>query len=308
MSLDAVFNGPPTSSTQPSGKATLGINASTGQLYYQSPSSDGWQQIAGGSGGGSGNFVSLAPTAIQTVTGPTEELILDNTNSGANPTLAIGAPLAAPINGGGLMLTGTPASTNASAIEIHNEFSTSLQLFVHTNTNFRAPEIAYYKSRGTQTAPTAILNQDNLAYPNQIFAYDGSSYGAGCTLEPRATENWSSTDHGCAWDFFVVTNGSTNQFRAVTVDNTGFVSINAGITPNARLSIGGGAGGNFQVNDAGTVNTPAIQITAAAGAPTSAGTAGTAGEIIYFGGALYFCSATGAAGAASWNSVNLTHV
>ena len=35
---------------------------------------------------------------------------------------------------------------------------------------------------------------------------------------------------------------------------------------------------------------------AAAGAPTSVGTAGTIGQIIRYGGVLYFCSVTGAAG------------
>lgn len=43
-------------------------------------------------------------------------------------------------------------------------------------------------------------------------------------------------------------------------------------------------------------------------APTSAGTAGTAGEIVYHAGILYFCSVTGAAGAATWNKFNLTAV
>ena len=43
-------------------------------------------------------------------------------------------------------------------------------------------------------------------------------------------------------------------------------------------------------------------------APTSVGTAGTAGEILYFNGVLYFCSVTGAAGAATWNKLNMTAV
>jgi hypothetical protein len=55
-------------------------------------------------------------------------------------------------------------------------------------------------------------------------------------------------------------------------------------------------------------NVGAVYLTAASGAPTSAGTAGTAGEIIYYGGNLYFCSVTGAAGSATWNKLSMTSV
>lgn len=43
-------------------------------------------------------------------------------------------------------------------------------------------------------------------------------------------------------------------------------------------------------------------------APTSAGTAGTAGQVVAHGGFLYYCSVTGAAGAATWNKLNMTVV
>ena len=55
-------------------------------------------------------------------------------------------------------------------------------------------------------------------------------------------------------------------------------------------------------------NTGAVFHCAAAGAPTSAGTAGTAGQIIYFGGLMYLCTVTGAAGSATWNKLNMTAV
>jgi hypothetical protein len=229
--------------------------------------------------------------------------------------LAIGTPLANPLSPG-LMLTGTQVGigTNqyAAAIEIHNSYSVGMNIFVHSDTYYRAPITTYYRSRGTQLSPAAVTNADILAYPNQIYGHDGTGYFGSPTLEFRATENWNSTSHGAATDFFSVVNGTTSQFRSMTIDNTGFVGINAGITPGARLSVGIGGGsypnGAFQVNDFGQATLLTIQYLAAASAPTSAGTAGTAGQIIYYSGLLYFCSVTGGVGSATWNKLSMTAV
>jgi hypothetical protein len=70
------------------------------------------------------------------------------------------------------------------------------------------------------------------------------------------------------------------------------------------IAIGTGAQGST----AGTLAFTEALMTASSGAPTSAGTAGSAGQVIYFGGNLYFCSVTGAAGSATWNKLNLTAV
>ena len=151
------------------------------------------------------------------------------------------------------MLTGGSVSGSAT-IEIHNIFALVSALFTHSNTGFRAPSTGYYRSHGTQTSPTAVVNTDILAYPNQVFAYDGSVYGSACTLEARATENWNTTSHGCAWDFFVVKNTTTNQFRAVSIDNTGNVAIGYNSINNpAVLTVG--ASGGFRVDTNGAITT-----------------------------------------------------
>lgn len=67
------------------------------------------------------------------------------------------------------------------------------------------------------------------------------------------------------------------------------------------LQVGGAS--KYRVDKTG-----AVFMAAASGAPTSAGTAGTAGEIIYYSGLLYFCSVTGAAGSATWNKLSMTAV
>jgi hypothetical protein len=98
--------------------------------------------------------------------------------------------------------------------------------------------------------------------------------------------------------------------------NTGVIGFSAG-APNAGgadtaisrvsagiLAIGTGASGST----AGTIAMTTQLFTASASAPTSAGTAGTVGQIIYNGGFLYLCTVTGAAGSATWTKISSTSV
>jgi hypothetical protein len=80
---------------------------------------------------------------------------------------------------------------------------------------------------------------------------------------------------------------------------TGLTYVSDGV-----LGIGNSTAGDCS----GTLKLTTVQMAASGGAPTSAGTAGTAGQIIYFGGLVYFCSVTGGVGAATWNKLNMTAV
>jgi hypothetical protein len=52
MSFDSIFNGDPrTDGVAASGKATNGIDISSGQVYFKDDATGGWQPTAGGSGG-----------------------------------------------------------------------------------------------------------------------------------------------------------------------------------------------------------------------------------------------------------------
>ena len=72
----------------------------------------------------------------------------------------------------------------------------------------------------------------------------------------------------------------------------------------ASLAIGNGTAGNTT----GILTLKEIVLSDFGSAPTSAGTAGTQGQVVTHGGILYFCSATGAAGSATWNKLNMTAV
>jgi hypothetical protein len=75
--------------------------------------------------------------------------------------------------------------------------------------------------------------------------------------------------------------------------------------PNT-ISIGKGDGSTGDAS--GTLKLTTVQMAASSGAPTSTGTAGTEGQIIYYGGLAYLCSVTGAAGSAVWNKLQMTAV
>ena len=78
------------------------------------------------------------------------------------------------------------------------------------------------------------------------------------------------------------------------------------IYPNVASGLNGASTLTFA--HAGSSGFVSMQLADAGAAPTSAGTAGTAGQFAWHGALLYFCSVTGVAGSAHWNSVNLTAV
>lgn len=109
---------------------------------------------------------------------------------------------------------------------------------------------------------------------------------------------------------FVNAVGSTEfQIIGNPILLNGTVDIGGTDTGLSRISAGALGVGNGTAGDtSGTLALTTQQFTASASAPTSAATAGTAGQMIYHGALLYICTVTGAAGAATWNKVNLTAV
>src|SRR5882762_2175314 len=70
--------------------------------------------------------VQLNPTATQTIQGPASSVALNLTGS----------------------------TTGAHTLDIHNVFANGINLFVHSNTSFRAPAYNCNRSDGTQASPT----------------------------------------------------------------------------------------------------------------------------------------------------------
>lgn len=115
-----------------------------------------------------------------------------------NGNLQIGTnPLPNLLNGG-LSMTGTPARSNF--LEIHNNYAVGVDLYTHADAGFRAPYLNFYKSKGTQTAPTSvayshIYESDSIGGIN-FGGWDGEKYFAGsAAIYTAPDEDWTPTNH-----------------------------------------------------------------------------------------------------------------
>ena len=129
-----------------------------------------------------GNVSAYVPTAVSTPAGLDTQVQYNNAGAfgaSSNFTFANNGPQTlwsnvAGAGNGGTLTIGRSSGGSENVLEIHTGFALGVAIYSHSSTGFKAPETAYYKSRGTQLAPTAVLNADTLAYPNQVFAYDGA--------------------------------------------------------------------------------------------------------------------------------------
>jgi hypothetical protein len=139
-------------------------------------------------------------------------------------------------------------------------------------------------------------------------------------LTSNSTGNLTVNGSSSAAMAFVL--GNLGQFH---FQQTGSTATDINIDPaNGRISLGGftpdtgisrlGAAslaiGNGTANDvSGNISAKIHTLSDFGSAPTSAGTAGTVGQIVMHNGVLYFCSVTGPGGGATqWNTITLVPI
>ncbi len=96
-----------------------------------------------------------------------------------------------------IIINGT--TSRSAILEIHNSFANGEDLYTHSNTDFRAPYINLYKSRGTQASPTAVqLSCYECASLGGVNfgGYDGTTYYASASILTGPDENWTASNHG----------------------------------------------------------------------------------------------------------------
>jgi hypothetical protein len=195
---------------------------------------------------------------------------------------------------------GIGTTTPATALDIfHGQLtiesetaSRGINVIVHAGSNqvFKAPQILFIKSRGSQVAPIGVQSGDILGYL-QWLGYDGANNSEGSVIESVAAENFGSTNWGTNLDFYTAPIGSTNQTLRMHLGADGNVGIGSILSPASVLSVKGNSaiGGGYVATAAPTngmivqgnvgigTTTPAGKLQVSAGA--SATTTVTIGEL-----------------------------
>ncbi len=179
------------------------------------------------------------------------------------------------------------------------------------STNINGAILNLMKARGTSSAPTAVLNGDQLGqyqFGGYVDAVHANAQTAG-QIDMYATENFTAIAHGAEMRFYVTSNGSTVETLALTLGNnlaavfastvsaTQFTSTIAtgtapfvvtSTTPVANLSIGGNAATATALNSTAvassgiTMNTAKMlgRATAGVGAIEEIATTGTGSAVL----------------------------
>ncbi len=161
---------------------------------------------------------------------PTASIV---TNSSATVGVGTIAPL-------GSIHIVTPNGANSNFVGIVDQHSTA---------DSGADQYLFFKTRGTPSAPSAVLSGDALGVLT-FGGYDGtvlpgSGETGGARLIGSATQNWTSTAHGTKLSVTTTPNGSTSGSIRLTIDNDGNMGLGG-------ADFGGGKG-VFEIHNAATV-------------------------------------------------------
>jgi hypothetical protein len=228
-----------------------------------------------------------------------------------NGNLEIGANPAPDSANGGLTMVGN--LDRANIVEIHNNYAVGVDLYTHSDEEFRAPYINLYKSRGTQTAPTPVMftgyELDSIGGIN-FGGWDGSKYFAGsAAIYTQTDENWNDSHHGGHISIYGTDPGGNTQqiaqFGGVDPNNN---PVAGNIILYRPLTWGNNSNSRPGLFPAGASTPPVLHVRAAddsadanltAGAlietvthtPSSSYDTGTTGQIAWDSNFVYVCVA-----------------
>ncbi len=218
--------------------SSLGIGL---QLDGTSYGGSKWQ-LGDGLAGGNGTF------NIKDVTNNATRLSINSTGNVGIGTTSPTALL--DVEGSGILAnfggTGSSAvninSSSVNPLEVHSNFAQGISLYTHSNTYFRAPQINFIRTGGTQSSPTGVLSGNDLGHI--IFlGYNGSSYVQSPGIVATAEENWSSTTSAANLTFSTNPTGTVNNsVERMRITGSGNVGIGT-TTPTAGLHVGSASAG-----------------------------------------------------------------
>ena len=159
---------------------------------------------------------------------------------GSTPRLYIGSA--------GNVGIGTAAPSPSSNLDVSNAVSGSGTTNINVTTyspNPFGPNLIGKKARGTQGAPTSVLNNDAL------LDLSANGYGAtgfaninSASISMRAAENWTDTAQGSIINFSTTASGTTAPISRMTIGPQGRIGIGVfGAQANLEVSNANNASG-----------------------------------------------------------------
>ncbi len=126
-------------------------------------------------------------------------------------------------------------SVTGGALEIHNNvLAVGAELFVHSDTTWKAPTLDLYRSRGSESSQAPVGDGDQLGYVN--FLGYGTDYAVGSGIVSSAKETWTAAAHGADLQFVTTPVGSTTNFFRMTIAADGNVGIGT-TAPDTHLEV-----------------------------------------------------------------------
>ena len=88
-----------------------------------------------------------------------------------------------------LLIAGNLATS--AFVEVHNRHAVGADFYTHNDTAFKAPYVNFYKSRGSQTDPTAVTmtgyELDSIGGIN-FGGYNGTAYEVGAAIYSQSLQ------------------------------------------------------------------------------------------------------------------------
>ena len=216
-----------------------GSTTSTADIGAVVEDSSGWQKLNSTNIGlkvptdnvGIGNTAAMsARFGIRNIAGSIDALLITQDVSGADSGLVF--------TKAGRLGIGT-----TSPVSLFNTASNSANIFFADlySDNDSAPAFASRKSRGTSSAPLAILANDQLLFVG-ARGYQGSAFSTTtASLEFYAAENYSPTNLGAYAVFNTTSLGATSRTERLRITAAGLVGISTTV-PQSLLDVQGPVG------------------------------------------------------------------
>jgi hypothetical protein len=159
----------------------------------------------------------------------THEYRINNIASTPSINFMLGSASRFLVSSNGSVGVGTSSPDSTSNLDVSNAVtgsgSTNLQISAYAANGFGSNLIGK-KARGTQAAPTAVLNNDGL------LTLSGTGYGlnqfaavSSGVISMRASEDWTNTAQGSYMNFATTANGTTGSINRMTINSNGNVGI-----------------------------------------------------------------------------------